>query len=154
MSAWCQEEVGGSGRVTHTPGSACKHLPLLQQHFPGVSVVVDHDDTVGAHHQGVGLSIFALQRFEKHMGRVGAPQTEHAANQGQRRQSGGLLQSRLLGHQLHHQQNETDQQEDAQRQEPVHIATQPRSLRSSGEGGGPRSTSGPSFYRTSSTSRP
>lgn len=126
MSAAARRRWKLLDEVTHSPGPACKHLPLLQQHLPGVSVVVDHDDTVGAHHQGVRLSIFALQRFEEHVGRVGAPQTEHAANQGQRRQSGGLLQSRLLQHQLQHQQKHTYEQEDTQRQNPVHVATRPR----------------------------
>lgn len=114
--------------VTHSPGSACEHLALLQQHLLGVSVVVDHDDSVGAHHEGVSLSVFALQRFEEHMWRVGAPQAEHAANQGQCRQSGGLPQSRRLQHQLQQQQEQSHEQEDTQRQKPVHIGTQSRSL--------------------------
>lgn len=84
MSEHCCKEGAAQDKdgVTHTPGSPCKNLPLLQQHFLGVSVVVNNDDTVGAHHQGVRLSIFVLQLFKKHMGRFGAPQAQQAANQG------------------------------------------------------------------------
>lgn len=81
--SWGQQKWTVKDGVTHGSGSARKHLPLLQQHLLGVKVVVDHDDPVGAHHQGVGGSVLALQRFEEHMRRVGAPQAEHAANQGQ-----------------------------------------------------------------------
>lgn len=119
--------------VTHSPGSACEHLPLLQQHLLGVSVVVDHDDLVGAHHQGVGVSVLALQCFEEQVWRVEAPQAEHAAYQGQCRQSGGLPQSRRLQHQMQQQAKQSHEQEDTQRQKPVHVATQSRSLPSTRE---------------------
>lgn len=67
---------------THTSWSPCKYLSLLQQHFLGMYVVVDYHDTVGAHHQRVRLSVFPLQFFEKHMGRVWTPQTQQTADKG------------------------------------------------------------------------
>lgn len=67
-------------KYTHSSRSPCKYLSLLQQDFFGVCVLVDNDDTVGAHHQRVGLSIFLLQFFEKHMRRLWTSQTQQTAD--------------------------------------------------------------------------
>lgn len=91
MTTAAAEKKTTKMRHTHSSGSSCKYLSLLQQDFFGMCVLVDNDDTVGAHHQRVRLSVFLLQFFKKHMGRVRASQTQQTADQRQRWETGELL---------------------------------------------------------------
>lgn len=56
-----------------------------------MNMLVDNDNSVGAHHQGVRLPVLLLQFLEEHMRSMGASQTQQAANQRQRREVGRLL---------------------------------------------------------------
>lgn len=128
-------------RCAHSSRSPCEHLSLLQQDLFGVSVLVDDDDGVGAHHQGVRVSVFPLQHLEEHMGRVRASQTQQTADQGQCGQARGPLGA-VLGPselQVHRHQSQKHNQTSTQTQKQSHIRS-----------GGPRQ-SGPVQGRPSIT---
>lgn len=110
-------------RCTHSSGSSCKYLSLLQQDLFGVCMLVDNDNVVGAHHQRVRLPVLLLQFFEMHVRRVRASQTQQTADHGQRREVGRLLgaTSEHPERQLHQQQRQGKSQNHRQAQKPRHI---------------------------------
>ncbi|KAF3842595.1 hypothetical protein F7725_024546 [Dissostichus mawsoni] len=88
--AWAWTEKDTAHTPSHKEQTQTHTFTMLTDFF-GVRVLVDHDDTVGAQHQRVGLSVFLLQLFKKHMRGVRAPQTEQTTDQRQCWEMRGLL---------------------------------------------------------------
>ncbi len=70
-------------QFTYSSWPSCKYLSFFDQDLFCMMVVVHNQDFVGAHHEGIKISIFLLQLLEEDVWRTVSYETEETPDDGE-----------------------------------------------------------------------